>query len=324
MKTTRSEPAALDDLRELLPDWQRHLRAANKAPSTIASYLRVAEQFLGFLVEQGMPTAAASIAREHIEHYLVHLQDRPNKRTGKPLSAAEVAKQYRSLQQLFRWLDEVEGEIESSPFAKMSPPAVPEKPVDVLTMDQLRRLLDSCKGKSFENLRDTALIRLFMDTGARCGEIAPLRLENKTEDRPSDLDFDADVILVMGKGRRPRAVPFGAKTGEALRRYLRTRARHPVAARTDAVWIGRKGPLTEWGIRQLLKRRAEDANVPNVHPHKFRHTAAHEWLANGGQEQDAMRLFGWRSREMLGRYGASAADERARNAHRRAALGDRF
>jgi len=319
MKATDAPNKAptLDDLRELLPDFQRHLKAKNKAPNTIDSYLKVAGDFVGFLLEQGMPTGASAVKREHVEHFFVQMQERPNARSGKPLSAAYVAKYYRSLQQFFRWLEEVEGEITVSPMAKTSPPVVPEQPVDVLTEPQLRMLLDTTKGKTFENLRDRALMFLFIDTGARCGEIWPAKVD--------DFDFDADVLHVMGKGRRGRALPFGATTGEALRRYLRARARHPYGGeKTTAAWVGKQGPLTEWGVRQMLNRRAKNAGIPNVHPHKFRHTFAHRWLAEGGQEQDLMRLAGWRSREMLSRYGASAADERARNAHRKANLIDRL
>lgn len=307
---------ALDDLRELLPDFQRHLKAKNKAPNTIDSYLKVAGDFVDFLVEQGMPTGASAVSREHVEHFFVTMQERPNARTGEPLSEAYVAKYYRSLQQFWRWLEEVEGEIPTSPMAKMTPPTVNEQPVDVLTEPQLKMLLATAKGKTYENLRDRALLLLFIDTGARCGEIAPVKVD--------DFDFDADVLHVMGKGRRGRALPFGATTGEALRRYFRARARHKKAASTEKAWVGKQGPLTEWGIRQMFNRRAKDAGVPNVHPHKFRHTFAHRWLAEGGQEQDLMRLAGWRSREMLARYGASAADERARNAHRKADLVDRL
>jgi len=82
--------------------------------------------------------------------------------------------------------------------------------------------------------------------------------------------------------------------------------------------------MTDSGIAQVLRRRGRQAGLGPLHPHQLRHTFAHLWLADGGGETDLMRLGGWRSRQMLSRYGASAADERARHAHRQCALGDRL
>ncbi len=159
-----------------------------------------------------------------------------------------------------------------------------------------------------------AIIRLFADTGMRRSELVNLRMES--------LDLDLHVAVVEGKGRRTRGCAFGKKTALALDRYIRIRASHSNAD-SPALWLGHEGPMTDSGIAQVVERRGEQAKLGHLNPHLFRHTFAHAWLSAGGQEGDLMQLAGWRSRTMLGRYGASAAAGRAREAHKRLGLGDR-
>jgi site-specific recombinase XerD len=290
--------------------WRLTLAADGYSPATIRSYQSAIRSLAGWLPGDVSP---ATLDRTHVRGWLAHLR---TERTAKT-----AAVYFAGIKHFTAWLvSEDEADHDATAGVKYPRAQAPTTPV--LASDDLKRLLAQSGGQGFVARRNAAILLVLTDGGLRLAELCGLKV--------ADVDLERRMLYVVGKGTarrgaRPRAVPVGTKTARAIERYLRARARRPYA-HLEALWLSTKGDpvLGTSGVATLVRRLGDRAGIPNLHPHALRHTWASAFRAAGGSEGDLMTLGGWTSREMLDRYGAAAATDRAAESYRRLSLGDRL
>jgi site-specific recombinase XerD len=292
------------NLPDLVESWEISLRAANKSPTTITSYLRGVRLYLTWCEQNGHPL---EITRTRVQTYAAEL-------IAEGREANTVRLRQAALRAFVRWLIE-EDELADDPLTGLKAPKIPTKIVQGLTDEQLRALIAACKGGDFTDRRDHAIVRLMAETGIRASELVALTVD--------DVDLRRGMVAIhRGKGAKGRLAPFGPQTAAALDRYLRARRSHSRAT-TPALWLGSGGRgFAYFGLNDAMRMRAARAGITGFHLHLMRHTAASRWLAAGGSEGGLMAVAGWSNRHMLDRYTQATAAERAAEEARKLNLGD--
>ncbi|MQA05017.1 MAG: tyrosine-type recombinase/integrase [Streptosporangiales bacterium] len=305
-------------LRSLIPSWELALEAADKSRQTIRSYTDSGRALVSWLAANQLPVDVCGVKAEHVRGFLAAESERT--------SPASADVHFRNLRVFWNWLV-AEGEHPGpSPMKYVERPIVPKTQRMPLEDAELTALLRTCQGNTFEDRRDLAMMRILIDNGMRISSLAGLRYDSE-DDEETDVFLKRRMLRIRKKSGDHYFVPIGKKSAAAIDRYLRARSAHP-RADSPYLWLGSRGhrtsQMTTSGIRQMIERRAEQAGVQGVHPHRFRRTFADEFLGSGGNLDDLMVIGGWSDYNSVKPYLDGRKAERARIAHERLSPGDRL
>lgn len=259
-------------------------------------YRRTLDAFQSW-AEQQDATTVEDLTSPLLRRYLAHLREQVSARTGKPLTGVSQHGYANALRTFLHFCAREEWLNERIP-ARLEMPKQEKKVLNVLSTDQLQRLLRATAGTATP-LRDRAIVLLLAGTSLRVSELGRLTL-----DAVHCHTNDAWLVL-HGKGRKQREVPLERKVRVALHRYLYMERHAPSSERH--VLLGKRGPLTQAGIDGMLYDLRDAAGAQHftgvrVSAHMLRHTFAVRYLDAGGDIYKLARLLGHGSVAITERY----------------------
>ncbi|MEQ6375315.1 tyrosine recombinase XerC [Bacillaceae bacterium S4-13-58] len=252
----------------------------NASEYTIEFYQKDLDSFFSFLHREGI-LDLEEVTFSMIRVYLTDLQEQK-------LSRRSVSRKISSLRSFYRFLER-EGHVSGNPFLAVSLPKLDHKIPDFLYEEEMKPLFSISDLSTPLGQRNQALLELLYGTGIRISECTSLTVE--------EIDFSIGTILVHGKGRKERYVPFGRFAQEAIETFLedgRKKLLNVSKEDTSVVFLNGKGkPLTPRGVRFILNQMVEQAALSiKVYPHKLRHTFATHLLNEGADLRSVQELLG--------------------------------
>jgi integrase/recombinase XerC len=275
---SRKHSAKLDTVvSRAVADFLRQLREHNASPHTIKAYTGDLAEFSAYASERDWKTIDHIVIRG----FLSCLYE-------KGLSKTSVARSLAAVRSLYRWLAQ-EGVVEQNPAKLVATPKLPKKLPRVPTIEEMNSVLD---GQMPETAafpeRDRLMLELLYGCGIRNSELTGINLD--------DLRLSAEAILIRGKGKKERYVPFGETAKQALAAYLPGRKTILEAAHrnTPALLVNRRGGrLTTRSVGRIIKAIAVSKGLsPDVHPHTLRHAFGTHMLEEGADLRAIQELLG--------------------------------
>jgi len=255
----------------------RHLRERNASAHTIKAYTGDLDAFAAYVGERDWKT----IDHVAIRGFLSHLYD-------KGLSKTSVARALAAVRSLYRWLAQ-EGIVEQNPAKLVSTPRLAVKLPRVPTIEEVNSVLDGKMPEAASSPeRDRLLLELLYGCGIRNSELVGINLE--------DMRISNEAILIRGKGKKERYVPFGESVRNALVNYLPWRQQLLATRKkvTPALLVNQRGGrLTTRSVGRIVKRIAVAKGLsPDVHPHTLRHAFGTHLLEEGADLRSIQELLG--------------------------------
>lgn len=261
----------------LLDQFIAHLRVERGlASNTIQAYSRDLVRFLEFLEGLGRPPA--EVTREDVSDYMGSLRGR--------LSGRSAARNLSAIRMFYRFLVS-EGSISTSPARLVEAPRLPRRLPEILSPDEVDRLLAQPDPLQAAGSRDRAMLELLYATGLRVSELTGLRIQN--------VNLEAGFVRMVGKGSKERVVPMGEKAREALQTFI-SDGRNALLGRRSSSFLfvnQRGGSLSRQGFWKLIKRYGRAAGIRrSITPHGLRHAFASHLLEGGADLRSVQIMLG--------------------------------
>ncbi len=268
---------SLTVVEKAVADFLRHLREKNSSFHTIKAYTGDLANFSAY---------AGSRSWKQIDH--IAIRGFLSQLYEKGLSKTSVARSLAAVRSLYKWLAQ-EGVVEQNPAKLVATPKLPKKLPRVPTIEEMNSVLDGKMPKTAAfPQRDLLMLELLYGCGIRNSELTGINLD--------DIRLSAEAILIRGKGKKERYVPFGESVKIALGSYLPARQAMLAECRknTPALLINQRGGrLTTRSVGRIIKQVAVAKGLsPDVHPHTLRHAFGTHMLEEGADLRAIQELLG--------------------------------